>query len=198
MVVKLDGYHGTFANLVNDILRNGFNPQKRDNHWLGQGSYFYTNKKLAFWFISKNAATDYLKKEIGNKLAIIHVNIEENRENILDLDDPEDINDFYKCINEMYDYFKPLTFTDDKHKNLCLIIDVLAEIYNWNIIIKTFEHAHKPSYGAVNPVQFDKKIFPIDVKYKEKQICVRNNKCIKIMEVEYPDNEYIYPSTIYF
>lgn len=193
---RILGYHGTFAKNVEEILETGFQPEYRSNHWLGQGSYFYTEKKLAHWFISKNAETDYRKKGIDTNIAIIKVLIEEDQENVLNLDSPDGINDFYSHLNELFEEFKHITFSDNEHVNLCIILDVLSEYLGLNVIIKTFEKDNKPSYGAVNTLWFDRNVFPLNVKYKETQICIRNNNCVKDKEVEYPLSEYIYPANI--
>jgi hypothetical protein len=196
--LSIVGYHGTFVKHVEDIVKNGFQPEYRPNHWLGQGTYFYSEKKLAHWFITKNAVTDYRKRSNDNDIAIIKVLIEEDNDNILNLDSPDGIDSFYHHLNEIYDELRHLTFSNDEHVNLCTVLDVLAEYHGWNVIIKTFEKERKPTYGAVNTYYFDKHVFPLNVKYKETQICIRNDNCVKNKEVEYPINEYKYPVNIRF
>lgn len=195
---NITGYHGTFDEQALKILEEGFQPEFRENHWLGQGSYFYTEKTLAHWFITKNSVTDHKKKGKGKNIVIIKVAIEEEKKRVLNLDHPEGINYFYNKIRENYDNFKALSFSEDEHRNLCTIIDILAEHLGWNVIIKTFEKETKPSYGAVNTSWFDQNVIPLNVKYKETQICIRNENCVKTKEIEYPINKYTYPAKIRF
>lgn len=195
--ICIEGFHGTFEVEAEKILRNGFQPQFRNNHWLGQGSYFYTEKKLAYWFISRNAETDYRKKGKGNKKVVIKVLLEEDEKKILDLDSPDGVDLFYYHLKEIFDEFKHVTFSSNEHKNMCTVLDVLSEYFDWNVIVKTFETSN-PSYGAVNTRFFDENIFPLNVKYKETQICIRNDKCVKNKEIEYPSGEFAYPELIRF
>ncbi|PKR82452.1 hypothetical protein [Heyndrickxia camelliae] len=196
--LEIVGYHGTFEEHVQNILNDGFQPEFRPNHWLGQGTYFYTEKKLAHWFINRNSETDPKKKGKGNILVIIKALINEKKEKVLNLDNPEEIDIFFSRINDLYDELKHVQFTEDEHINMCTVIDILAEVYGWNVIIKTFEPQFKPSYGAVNTHWFDKNVFPLNIRYKETQICIRNNNCVKTMEVEYPNDKYRYPANIRF
>ncbi|MCT6514741.1 hypothetical protein OQZ55_03960 [Bacillus subtilis] len=196
---KLVGYHGTFEEHSESILSDGFKPQVRNNHWLGQGTYFYTNKKLAHWWISKNSKTDPLKKKIKSKSVIIKAEIEEDTKKILDLDINEDIDLFFDCFKEYEPYLRRLHLSDNKHVNRCACIDFLAEIFDWTVIKQTFEKDdHKPSYGKVDTIKFDSNVIPIDIHYKETQVCVRDQTCIKSKEIEYPDKEYNYPKKMRF
>lgn len=45
------GFHGTFSEALDSIINDGFQIVYRDNHWLGQGVYFYDNSSLAHWWI---------------------------------------------------------------------------------------------------------------------------------------------------
>jgi hypothetical protein len=193
------GYHGTFAEDISEIEENGFKPLHRDNHWLGQGNYFYDNFNLAHWFVSRNKKTDPIKKDKSDNFAIIRVSINTPFEKVLNLDDPDGINYFYGKIHELWSELKPVKFDDkDDQKNRCFILDVLAETYGLELIIMTFERDHPPSYANANTVWFEKNLFPLNVKYKERQICVRKNECIEILEIEYPSKEYNFPDKIRF
>ncbi|MGX9292880.1 hypothetical protein ACSLGF_17125 [Bacillus sp. A015] len=193
------GYHGTFEEHLDSILSDGFKPEKRKNHWLGQGTYFYTDKKLAHWWISKNSQTDPLKQKIKSNPVIIKANIEEKADKFLDLDSPEGVDYFYECIKNYSSAIKKLYLTDNEDINRCAIIDFLTRVYKWNVIIMTFEkNTHKPSYGKIDTIAFDSKVIPLNVHYKETQVCIKDEKCIKSKEIEYPTKEYSYPKKIRF
>ncbi|MFK3811865.1 hypothetical protein [Bacillus halotolerans] len=195
---KIVGYHGTFQNAVDNILEEGFKPKFRKNHWLGQGTYFYTEKKLAQWFITKNAKTDREKKQVNSSIAIIKATIEEEDAKVLDLDSTDGVDLFYKCCDEHENTIRKFEFTEDEHINRCIILDLLTQLCDFNVVKKTFEaRNHKPSYAKVNTGYFDRKVIPLNVHYKETQIRVQNQGCIKSKEVEYP-NEYKQPKRLHF
>ncbi|MEJ9331089.1 hypothetical protein [Bacillus licheniformis] len=196
---NLVGYHGTFEEHLESILSEGFKPQERKNHWLGQGTYFYTNKRLANWWISTNSKKDPLKKRFKSKPVIVKAKIEEYENKIIDFDSNEDVDRFYDCFKKYEKQISKIHFSNDEHVNLCACIDILAQLCDWTVIIRTFEkNDRKPSYGKVDTITFDKKVIPLNVHYKETQICVRDQECIKSKEIEYPDKEYKYPKKIDF
>lgn len=184
------GFHGTFKSTAELIIKDGFTFEYRNNHWLGQGIYFYDNYELAYWFISRNSETDPRKSGKGTALVVIKSLISSNTKFLLDLDSIDGVNYFYRKVDELKEAFKTVQFGDNEHKNLCFVLDVLAEKFNIQVIIKTFE-TDNPTYGVANTGLFDKKKFPLNVKYKERQICVRSNPCIKILDMEYPDTKYV-------
>jgi len=191
------GYHGTFVEAIDSITKEGFQNVKRDNHWLGQGVYFYDNSPLAHWWISKNSKTDPLKRGKGVSFVIIKAQLSSAVKSVLDLDSVEGVNIFYQKIREMWNVFRTVQFSNDEHQNLCFVLDVLAKQFDFQAIIKTFESSD-PSYGVVNTRRFDRDLFKLNVRYKERQICVRSNSCIKILDLEYPDTEYTIRPKIWF
>lgn len=187
------GYHGTFQENIPVIKQRGFTYKFRDDHWLGQGFYFYENSKLAHWFITR-------KRKSQKAISVLKALLSSESNKVLDLDSPEGINFFYQEIqNILTDANGAITFSkDDPHKNRCAMLDVIKEIHNIEIIIHTFERKDRPSYAAVDTNWFDEHLFPVDVTYKEKQICATSNTCIKILLDEKPKNEYIIPTKMYF
>ena len=194
---KIIGFHGTFVEAIDSIVKEGFHIVRRDNHWLGQGVYFYDNSPLARWWISRNSKSDHQKRDKGTSFVVIKAQLSSTVDSVLDLDSVEGVNSFYQKIHENWDVFRTVQFSNDEHKNLCFVLDVLSEQYGFKIIIKTFESLD-PSYGLVNTRAFDRELFKLNVRYKERQICVRSNPCIKILELEYPDTEYTFKSKIRF
>lgn len=192
--IELDGYHGTFAQDVEDIRRNGFTYESREDHWLGQGIYFYDKSDMANWFISRKIKN----KSAISKIAVIKVFLKTTSEKVLDLDTIEGVNIFYEKLDQLWNEFKTVEFSaDDERKNRCLILDVLKEVMNLDIIIYTFT-PENPTYGRAQAAWFHDNVFPIGIKYKETQICATDNNCIKIENVEYYDEEYKCPSRIWF
>lgn len=191
------GYHGTLVENLPSIRKGGFTYQYRDNHWLGQGIYFYENHKLANWFITRTKATDTKKNSEGD-ICIIKALLSSEQNRVLDLDSVDGVTFFYEETAEILNKASGgVTFSKSTpHKNRCFLLDIIKELHNLDIIIQTFERKDNPSYGAANTKFFEANLFPINVNYKEKQICATNNACIKILEDEHPKTEYIIPTKI--
>lgn len=51
--VEYVGYHATDESNIESIMNRGFIYQKSKKHWLGNGSYFFEDKQLAFYWASK-------------------------------------------------------------------------------------------------------------------------------------------------
>ncbi|WP_339182601.1 hypothetical protein MHB43_06490 [Paenibacillus sp. FSL H8-0317] len=188
---RILGYHGTFSEVIEYISEEGFSTVNRNNHWLGQGVYFYDDPKLAHWFITKNSESDFRKKGKGTKLALITAEITSQLDLVLDLDSIDGVDKFYSGIYELRDHLKTVGFSSDEHRNRCFILDLLVSIYGFQVVIKTFEHTDRsPSYSSVDTKRFNSEIFKLNVHYKERQICVTSDSCIKIVSVEYPSDKY--------
>lgn len=190
--IKIIGYHGTFSENVCTIIEEGYETEYRDNHWLGQGIYFYDNYDLALWFINRKRK-DYCKNVTVIK-SVIYADVSK----ILNLDTIEGVDFFYKKLNELWSEFRTIEFNEeDENSNRCLILDALKEYYEIDIIIKTFE-TDKQTYGSANVNWFEKNNFPVGIKYSEKQICVTGNNCIISSEAIEDNNEYNIPKRIFF
>lgn len=80
-LIRLVGYHGTtIKNAMEIVQENKFVIKGRDNHWLGQGVYFFENdKELAgIWMKSNRYISD-------QDFAILRCEIECKEEELLDL-----------------------------------------------------------------------------------------------------------------
>lgn len=86
------GYHGTCLKYQSNIERNGLDPSKckhRDDHWLGQGVYFFDDYDKAMWWASS------ISSQNGNCGGIIfQSNIEAPDEEVLNLDDNKQLDVF--------------------------------------------------------------------------------------------------------
>ena len=189
------GYHGTFENAVEDILSSGFKTEFREDHWLGQGIYLYTNFELSKWWIQ----TKIEKLLLNEEPAVIEV-ICKSDIKVLNLDDFEGLNFFYSAFQKVFEQLKELDFTvtlkkgsspKDKIKNLCFALDLIKKEYYIDVVINTFLKAN-PSYGEFNTKEFEKEYLPFGLNYKETQICISDNDCIDTKKCVYPIKEYEY------
>ena len=84
------GFHGTNSSNAGKILESGFHPSHGDEHWLGDGVYFFTdglgNPQLHAERYAKLKAWD---KQLGrytyDKFAVIRVDINVHADRMLDL-----------------------------------------------------------------------------------------------------------------
>lgn len=108
-------YHGTYKESAKSITAGNFEPSEGDNHWLGDGVYFYEEKFHAFkweWYKcpkSKKKDKNYLK----NRVAIITTKVNCDKSRVFNLDKIEHkliyeraykhINTKIKKLNELND-----------------------------------------------------------------------------------------------
>lgn len=191
-VYKIVGYHGTNENNVGDILKNGYTYNERDDHWLGQGIYFYTDIRLAKWFSVRK-----YKEETNKNLAVLKAVLSSDSDNVLNLDTVEGVDFVYQFIYDHYNDLKLEFLSEDTNLNRCMILDIIKEYHDLDIIIKTFKTKGQ-TYGKANVRFFEKNYFPLDIEYNETQICATNNNCIESSEKVVEAGDYKLPSRIWF
>jgi hypothetical protein len=168
------GYHGTELQYVDEILKKGFTHRIRDDHWLGQGIYFYTDLELAKWW----ANTKF--KKLDRQPAVIKVVIEVDDTAFLDLDTVAGMDFFFNKSKELLsDMSFGVRVEDNLYKNLCFALDYLKEMEDIQVVRYTFSK-DSPSYGIQRIADFEKQYFklPRDFAYHETQICVSENDLI--------------------
>lgn len=189
------GYHGTFESAVKDIIDSGFTAKKRDDHWLGQGIYLYTDFGLSKWWIETKIGNLFLNEEP----AVIKVVCKDNL-NVLNLDCYKGIDFFFNASKEVFEELKKMNITlklkkstdpKDKIKNLCFALDLVKKKYDIGAVIYTFTKTN-PSYGEYNIKRFEDEVFPFGLSYKETQICISSNECISNKQCVYPISKYEY------
>lgn len=173
---KIIGYHGTDSKHVDSILTKGFKASRRNDHWLGQGIYFYTSLELAKWWIKR-------KKKGTSNNAVIEVLLDCGKCNVLDLDTINGLDFFleeaHNLLHKNSNIGNYQFNNDEEYKNLCFILDLLKAKFDIEIIICTFLK-DSATYTQGNVKTFEKNHFfvPLGLQYKETQICIRSNNCI--------------------
>ena len=189
------GYHGTFKSVVKDIIDKGFEVKLRDDHWLGQGIYLYTDFELSKWWVQTKIDRLLLNEEAAVMEVLCKSDIK-----VLNLDNFEGMNFFYRAFEEVFKELKKLDVTvklkkssssKDKTKNLCFALDLIKKEYDIDVVINTFIKGN-PSYGEFNTRKFEKEYFPFGLNYKETQICISSNDCIDSKKCVYPIEDYEY------
>lgn len=147
MKIKCKAYHGTDIYSKQQIMKSQyFEKSSKDNEWAGTGVYFFIDSDPET--ASNNAyswAKNFKKIPIYN-IRIVPVDIEYNKEEILDLCNDDGIalfNDFRRM------YFKRAVdvarskgkiLSDDKYKNStkfdCLVINTICEKSKFKLVKK--------------------------------------------------------------
>lgn len=105
-MILLQAYHGTRADLVETILKNGFNPSIGDDHWLGDGTYFFVDgitgsdpKDAAEKWAVAQAYDKAQNRNLYQRYAVLGCLIEVDEEKVLDLTSREGMLIFNKLRN---------------------------------------------------------------------------------------------------
>lgn len=189
-IVTLIGYHGTSSNCIDSISFNGLDPEmvsKRDDHWLGQGIYFYEDLEQAIWWAGKEADRQ------GGYPIVYKSTIEVPREHFLDLDKYYKVDDFYTEILNLYKRFDKADFDnkpifDNPGEFRAVFFDYYKRIKAYYVIQYTFSK-DCTTYGQMRSRQelkIQKDLVEyLMVAYKETQICVSEKECIRDIEIVY-------------
>lgn len=185
--MTLTGYHGTHVKHVSDIISNGFNTTIRDDHWLGQGIYFFDNLDLAKWWAETKFKHDY-----NNVAAVINVEIDALPEQILNLDSVVGMDYFFTELKKLLSSLNiSLKFDLNKRtENFCWAIDLLKDHLGIGVVIRSFLKK-RPTYGKHDVSEFEKDFFPLPsyFMYTETQLCVTNNNYIRHKECCFPKHK---------
>jgi hypothetical protein len=175
-------YHGTDKNSAKSIIAGNFEPSKGNNHWLGDGVYFYEEKFHAFkwmWYkCPKDKKKD--KNHLQDKVAIIATEVNCDKSRVFNLDTI-----YHKLIFEAI--YKEINTTTELLKNLkgrtCAEGVVLNYMFNklgydrkYDIVRALFPIPHK-KYNKIirqerhNPIK--KKTHRLTFM-PEVQVCVKN------------------------
>ncbi len=170
-IINFAAYHGTDSKYYNKIFANGFKVKINDEHWLGNGVYFFIECELAKWWTRiKHSSFGH---NVSNPI-IIEVDIKCDTDCIADFR----ILEKYKWISERYCEFqkelleiggRTLTYNQLR----CAFFDWLKDEYDVKVVIGGF-HKQKDSYlDTTLPDEFH-------LPYIEYQVCVFDQSAINI------------------
>lgn len=197
---EIVGYHGTTSSAQESIENHGLDPnlvEKRDDHWLGQGVYFYDDFDLAKWW----AETKANKKERHESALVYKADIRCLKKHVLNLDDRKDLEMFLQACLEFSEdlqetYMKLPAFKAQKFK--AIFYDYYKEEHDIYVMIRTFPKP-APRYAETirtgETLKKQKKLFEIlGLSFYETQICVSKAECIKDLSKVY-DKAELYDET---
>ena len=164
----LVGYHGTTQDNASSILaENLFRKSKRKNDWLGTGIYFFEHKAHAIWWTTHSRFN-------GKETAIIEVLLEFIDNQLLDLDDPaqlQELDNLVRLYFEKANHSEPTTkpnFASDAER-WCFACNLIKQADPTIAIIRyTFPVGKRNYFSGFSPTQ--------------RQICVSDDSVIKCIE----------------
>lgn len=188
------GYHGTCSKYRSSIEKEGLNPDKckhRDDHWLGQGVYFFDDYEKALWWAETTSSQN------GNCGSIVFSSvIEAENEEVLNLDDNHQLDIFItETLNTLDEIGKmcpgKMPVFEEKAFR-AVFFDYYKEKKGISVIIGTFQksiagYTARRTFAEKEKQQ--KILNIIGIKFKERQICVSKKECIKSTKLIYNEEE---------
>lgn len=139
--MKEFGYHGTCSKYRYSIETHGLDPHKckyRDDHWLGQGVYFFDDYDKALWWAST------ISSQNGNCGSVIFKSvIEASDDVVLNLDDNSQLDKFMtEIINTTKEIEKECSgkmpiFEDKNFRAVFLII--ISKKMEYRLLLELFK-----------------------------------------------------------
>ena len=188
------GYHGTCSKYRYSIEKKGLDPSEckhRNDHWLGQGVYFFDDYDKAMWWASSISSQN---DNCGG--IIFQSDIDAPDEEVLNLDDNKQLDTFItKTLETLEDIKKSCSgkmpiFVDSSFR--AVFFDYYKEQNKISVIIGTFqkEFAGYTTRRNYYERELQKKIMGIiGIKFQERQVCVSKKECIKSTKLIYNEEE---------
>ncbi len=166
-------YHGTDAACADAICSGGFIYKPNNNHWLGNGVYFYTDLDLAKWWTTNPSS------QFGTRVknpAVIVFDIDISPDSILDL---RTLSGYRKCISLYSKYesiaFKNIEFEEiSKKKQIrCSFFDFAFEYSKLSCVIGNF-YLGNNAYLSCVPQNILDELRRFNLPFIETQVCIKN------------------------
>ncbi len=188
------GYHGTCSKYQYSIETEGFDPDKskyRDDHWLGQGIYFFDDYEKSLWWAKT------ISSQNNNCGSIVFESlIEATDDVVLNLDDNHQLDAFMTEILHLLEDIqkecpeKMPIFEEKNFRAVCF--DYYKQTKGISVIIGTFRKdiAGYTTKRNSRDKKTQKKIMNIiGIQFNERQICVSQKNCIKSTKLVYNEKE---------
>mgnify|MGYP001025777849 CR=1 FL=1 len=171
---KIIGFHATDKALADSIIANGFSFSRSEEHWLGNGVYFFADPDLAVWW-SGNPTNKFGVHIITP--CVLKTTIESDA--ICDMRELK----YYNLVTALYIQFyhntgirldsSGISKTQYFNRIRCAFFDWLHSHSNIEVVIAPFSNPHGSflTYGSL-PEEFH-------IPFVHAQICVFNTRCIK-------------------
>lgn len=174
-------YHGTIQKFADNIKNTKkFKIENRNNHWLGNGVYFFVNNFFEAEWWSKQAEKKFIREnepdEPKVKRQVIRLQVNINPKRLLDLDVVSEFDDLNYFILELgkenIHIFDPNKNHHDKEIERCSIIDLYVKYKEYKAACYTFESKAELNKRSNNLM------ISIGLKKHAKQLCVFDQSII--------------------
>lgn len=169
--MRIQLYHGTDFAIAQKIKDEGFIVKPNDEHWLGNGIYFYIDKSLAKWWTTNPSKKHGVRIQTP---AIIEVALKIEKERVLDLRKKSDFEKLLIWETEYRD--NVLAYSKDSkisaYKYRCGLFDDIFTRRQIDVIIGGFESIEQPYIQEKMRVLLKK----LKIAYTELQVCVKFEK----------------------
>ncbi len=140
-------HHGTIKEYAESIMSSQkFCFNKREDHWLGNGVYFYVDdfEQAKIWaglckknFLKKLKKTGETPLHENTNEVVFELNYTVDKADYLNLDSITDSMKLDKFIEELKEIGTEIN-SDNKHKAMCMILDFYVEYYEIKAAKYTF------------------------------------------------------------
>lgn len=173
-------YHGTDKNIADNIIKDKFIVKTNDEHWLGNGVYFYEDKSLAEWWT--NRPTHKFGSEIKTPAILqCKINVSENR--VLNLCSLDGYKKYASLFNNFFKeniYYKHRPDEELKISKIrSLFFNYLFLLDDIDLIVAPFVIPTQPYLPIIEKDLIAKKM---NITYTEIQICLNSEKQNLIIE----------------
>ena len=143
IVSLLDCYHGTHSEDANAIIRDkAFVIKPRDNHWLGNGVYFFVDDQGAASWWAKDIAI-----KAGTNPVVLYVRIEIDRSDWLNLNANDDLALLDTYAKELISHLQKvgvhIKMPSEHHWHHLLITSFLEDHPQYKAVRRTFKATRK-------------------------------------------------------
>lgn len=169
------GYHGTLEHIADKIVREQrFEFSTKDTEWLGYGAYFFKYRDHAVVWARREAGK---KKNATFSPGLVSADLSFTEDQWLDLDDPEQLNEINRFVQEYLKNTPKLQVCWDKSKRWqrwCLSCNLYRQFYpEIKVISHTFNFNR--SMSPSNITEFNVNQF---------QYCISDGSVIKNIRKE--------------
>ncbi len=172
--MEITCYHATDRVCAENIMNNRFIMKTNPKHWLGNGIYFFLDKKIAEWW--STGPCEHFGVKMTNPV-IIKVKMDIPDENVLDLRNSEEYGNMSQALKSYYE----ILFNENKSKEI-------ADKVCWNVIQSAFFNNYREEItkgviianfcSDLQPYteNFEQTILKyINLRHVETQICIRDD-----------------------
>jgi hypothetical protein len=181
--LNIIGFHGTIKKYAENIIKTkNFKPQLRNDHWLGQGTYFFREDydQASWWSImaKRKAMKEGNVTELECLPLVIACDFQVQDDKMLNLDTDSGkgfLKAFYQENQELLDsiqFTKDGELASSDHERRCMIIDLIP-IEIIKVVQYTFRKTGDTGYNK------ESIFLNLGIEQSGIQVCVRDNEIFK-------------------